>query len=354
MLNFDLNPHDIIKLYLFYVKKFKQNIFKYHYKDTFNTSKSKYQNNSSNFDCYDLEDEFNNNQLDDPEIDENNDFITGPLAITNNQHSRILDSNDYKFEDQDPAMVDSFFKRVDSLNLIKPKKAKIVRNYLIGELLGDGSYGKVKECLDLNDLSRRAVKIINLKLVSRKIPHGVENVRKEIKIMRKLDHKNIIKLYNTFEKGSETGNTKNENNYQDEFLNKIASIVVADKPPKLYIFMDYCIISMEKLLKNAPDQRLHNYQASFYFKQLIDGIGYLHALNIIHNDIKPGNLLITCNDILKICDFSISVELDRFCYYEYLLQSKSLSKENEQEIYYDEINSNLLSYNNNNMGKCFF
>ncbi len=84
----------------------------------------------------------------------------------------------------------------------KPIKAKIVNNHLIGSLLGDGSYGKVKECLDLYNLSRRAVKIINLKTIAKKIPHGVENVQKEINIMKRLNNKNLIKLYDYYEKSS--------------------------------------------------------------------------------------------------------------------------------------------------------
>jgi serine/threonine protein kinase len=81
--------------------------------------------------------------------------------------------------------------------------------------------------------------------------------------------------------------------------------------------MDYCMTSLEKLLKTAPEQRLCNWQANHYFRQLCDGLDYLHSLNIIHNDIKPGNLLITCDDTLKICDFSISAELRVFCAHEY-------------------------------------
>jgi len=232
-------------------------------------------------------------------------------------------------------MMDTFFKRVDSCDLNqKPNKAKIINNYLIGELLGDGSYGKVKECLHLSSLSRRAVKIINLKMISRKIPRGVENVRKEINIMKRLNHKNLIKLYDTFEKsgGQQQQQETTTTTTADELLATSAKMINLDKPPKLYIFMDYCMTSLEKLLKNAPDQRLCNWQAQHYMKQLMNGLDYLHSINIIHNDIKPGNLLINCDDILKICDFSISA---------------NKVQQNENYDNNNEINPNLLLAHNN-------
>ena len=87
---------------------------------------------------------------------------------------------------------------------LKEIAAKIVSNHLIGELLVKGSYCKIKECIDLKTLTRRAVKIINLEVVARKIPRGVENVRNEISIMRRLNHKNVIRIYSTFENVGQT------------------------------------------------------------------------------------------------------------------------------------------------------
>lgn len=119
--------------------------------------------------------------------------------------------------------------------------------------------------------------------------------------------------------------------------------------------MDYCMTSLEKLLKTAPDQRLRNWQANHYFKQIIEGLEYLHSLNIIHNDIKPGNLLITCDNTVKICDFSISAELKIFYEHEYLKEKyneeNNLNNNNEND--YDpetEINPQLIPSSRNGGG----
>lgn len=55
-----------------------------------------------------------------------------------------------------------FFNRVDSAEIIyqaKKKACKMVGKYVMGDVLGEGSYGKVKEVLDSDNLTRRAVKV---------------------------------------------------------------------------------------------------------------------------------------------------------------------------------------------------
>eukprot|EP00794_Sanderia_malayensis_P007697 gene7697-8534_t len=73
------------------------------------------------------------------------------------------------------------------------KRAKMVGKYLMGDRVGEGSYGKVKEALDTQSLCRRAVKIMKNKKL-RKIPRGEENVKREIQLLKRLKHKNVINL----------------------------------------------------------------------------------------------------------------------------------------------------------------
>lgn len=82
--------------------------------------------------------------------------------------------------DDDGPLDPFFFHRVDSTDIVyRPyrKRAKLIGKYIMGDALGEGSYGKVKECLDCETLCRRAVKILKKKKL-RKIPNGEANVKR--------------------------------------------------------------------------------------------------------------------------------------------------------------------------------
>ena len=144
----------------------------------------------------------------------------------------------------------------------KRKRAKFIGPYLFGDVIGQGSYAKVKECLDRRNLCRRAVKIMQRRRL-RKTPHGEKMAATEIRLLKKLNHPNVIKLY--------------------DFIRN-------DEKQKLYLFIDLCVVSLQEMLDSDEHQRQTKafpiWQTHRYFVQLIDGIEYLHSKFIIHNDIK--------------------------------------------------------------------
>ncbi|XP_053687343.1 serine/threonine-protein kinase stk11 [Sabethes cyaneus] len=185
----------------------------------------------------------------------------------------------------DPANI--VFNRVDSADIIyqaKRKKCKLVGKYVMGDVLGEGSYGKVKEVLDSETLSRRAVKILTKRKL-RRIPNGEQNVRSEINLLRKLRHNNVIELLD---------------------------VLYNEEKQKMYLIMEYCVGGLQEMLDSAPEKMLPMHQAHGYFVQLLDGLEYLHGMGIVHKDIKPGNLLLTLDHTLKISDFGVAEALDVF------------------------------------------
>uniref|UniRef100_A0A8C7E8L4 Serine/threonine-protein kinase STK11 n=1 Tax=Nothoprocta perdicaria TaxID=30464 RepID=A0A8C7E8L4_NOTPE len=192
--------------------------------------------------------------------------------------------------------MDTFIHRIDSTEVIyqpRRKRAKLIGKYLMGDLLGEGSYGKVKEMLDSETLCRRAVKILKKKKL-RRIPNGEANVKKEIQLLRRLRHKNVIQLVDVL---------YNEENVQaGHFLNSAFT----------YMVMEYCVCGMQEMLDSVPEKRFPVFQAHGYFCQLIDGLEYLHSQGIVHKDIKPGNLLLTTNGTLKISDLGVAEALHPF------------------------------------------
>jgi serine/threonine-protein kinase 11 len=159
------------------------------------------------------------------------------------------------------------FQRVsseDELNFyVKRKRAKFIGPYLFGDVIGQGSYAKVKECLDRRNLCRRAVKIMQRRRL-RKTPHGEKMAATEIRLLKKLNHPNIIRLY--------------------DFIRN-------DEKQKLYLFIDLCVVSLQEMLDVDEQQQQQTkafpiWQAHGYFVQLISGLEYLHSKFIIHNDIK--------------------------------------------------------------------
>uniref|UniRef100_A0A0R3RH83 non-specific serine/threonine protein kinase n=1 Tax=Elaeophora elaphi TaxID=1147741 RepID=A0A0R3RH83_9BILA len=164
------------------------------------------------------------------------------------------------------------------------KKPKILHGYLFGERIGEGSYGKVKEVLEQDTLVRRAVKIIKEARL-RKIPNGHANVEQELRILKRVRHRNVIALHDFFR---------------------------VDDKQKLYMILEYCIGSMQQILDGSREKKLPEYQAQYFFRQLCDGLSYLHAHGVIHKDIKPGNLLVTLDGTLKISDFGVAEMLDPF------------------------------------------
>lgn len=146
--------------------------------------------------------------------------------------------------------------------------------YIVTATLGQGTFGKVKLAQHQETGQQYAIKILDKSDI--KANELTVNVRREIAIMKALNHRNIVNLRE-----------------------------VLSSKTKLYIVMDLVRGGelFEQIERNGElDEKL----ARKYFQQLIDGIDYCHRRGVCHRDLKPENLLVDENGTLKITDFGVS------------------------------------------------
>ncbi|EAR88023.2 Serine/Threonine kinase domain protein (macronuclear) [Tetrahymena thermophila SB210] len=158
---------------------------------------------------------------------------------------------------------------------------------LEGEL-GKGAYATVKLAVDKNSGETYALKIYQKFTLTD--PNKMRNVKREISILKRLSHPNIIKMPYAFQ-------------------DKNTIVLVMECLSKL---------SLHSYLKKRVDRRVSESEAKIMFHQLVSGIDYCHMRNIEHRDIKLENILVDeQNKNIKIIDFGFSicsaVKLKIFC-----------------------------------------
>ncbi|KAI8520365.1 hypothetical protein Bbelb_001190 [Branchiostoma belcheri] len=148
--------------------------------------------------------------------------------------------------------------------------------YKVCDLLGKGGYGAVYKVSDTEDLEL-AIKVIRKKEAHHD-RYRCNSQWQEIEIHSSLSHQNVIAFHSFFE----------------DTLH-------------FYLVMEYCSRSLEDMLKEKPV--VGDSEAKFWFRQIVEGTSYLHAVEIVHGDLKPRNILLTEDMEVKIADFGIATNL---------------------------------------------
>jgi len=148
--------------------------------------------------------------------------------------------------------------------------------YEMGHEIGRGGFSVVVEGTDKASKKKYAIKCIKKATVE---GDDIKLLRREIKIMKRVDHPNILKLYEVFED-------------EDEF----------------YLVME--LVDGKELFDKIVEKGQYTEKdASNIVKQIVSAVAYLHENGIAHRDLKPENLLSAGDqesEIVKIADFGFS------------------------------------------------
>ncbi|XP_028400162.1 mitogen-activated protein kinase 1-like [Dendronephthya gigantea] len=142
------------------------------------------------------------------------------------------------------------------------------------QYINEGAYGMVCSAVDNHTRRRVAIKKISPFLNS----NGSKALR-EIMILSRFKHDNIVNI-----------------------LDIVAAPTQQDIQD-LHIVLPLMETDLRKLLKS---RRLSNEHIRCFLYQILRGLRYIHSANIIHFDMKPGNVLVNSDCYLKICDFGLA------------------------------------------------
>jgi len=142
------------------------------------------------------------------------------------------------------------------------------------EKLGEGTYGVVYKARDVSTGDTLALKKIRLDTEEEGIP---ATAIREISLLKQLPHPNIVRLYD---------------------------VILTDQ--KLTLVFEFLDQDLKKYLDSHGDHGLDAPTTKSFLWQLLHGIYHCHKNRVLHRDLKPQNLLINQDGVLKLADFGLA------------------------------------------------
>ena len=165
----------------------------------------------------------------------------------------------------------------------------MINQYKVLKKLGKGSFATIKLCQDQKTKSRYAIKIMNKAMLkSRKASEGktaYDCVLEELQVLQRLEHPNIIWLY---------------------------EIINDEQKPDIYLVTEYHSRGSIGDMIKKKKRGLTLSTARLDFIDMLRALYYCHrVIKVIHRDIKPDNIMISCYNVAVLIDFGVSALVDQ-------------------------------------------
>ncbi|KAA3464768.1 putative serine/threonine-protein kinase isoform X1 [Gossypium australe] len=145
--------------------------------------------------------------------------------------------------------------------------------------IGQGTYSSVYKARDVVHNKLVALKKVRF---DNHDPESVKFMAREINLLRRLNHPNVIKL---------------------------EGLITSHTSCSLYLVFEYMEHDLVGLA-SLPGIKFSEPQIKCYMHQLLSGLDHCHSHGVLHRDIKGSNLLIDSNGVLKIADFGLACHFD--------------------------------------------
>ena len=149
----------------------------------------------------------------------------------------------------------------------------IIRKYEIQTQLGKGAYGIVWRAVD-----RRTKQVVAVKKIFDAFQNSTDAQRtfREVMFLQALKHDNIIKLLNVHR---------------------------ADNDKDIYLVFEFMETDLHAVIRARILEDIHK---QFIIYQLLKTLKYLHSAELLHRDMKPSNLLLNSDCLMKVADFGLA------------------------------------------------
>ena len=142
-------------------------------------------------------------------------------------------------------------------------------------LLGEGTFGRVYRARQL--ATDRVVAIKKL-LNSRNAKEGTTlSTLREIMLLQELKHEHVIDMVEAF---AHNGN--------------------------IHLVFEFCATDLEAVIKDTARYELDAAKVKGYLQGTLRGVAHLHSAWVMHRDLKPGNLFLTPEGVVKVGDFGLA------------------------------------------------